>query len=421
MSNPIGLHGDLDGSGVVNPPDHRADQTQALSVPRVPTPSRDSPSVTALLQRRDYVGLAQMLAAADAVCERAGDDGTAHLHAVARRVCVLCQQCRDDAERHRRAGEDAVAAEYQFHRQIAAILDLLPPTELAVGESCPAPDATETGARRWVRPAKRTANDGTAWGSGPIPRAVSPVLAAYCLGTFRVYQRDQLISDWHGHRGQSVFMHLVSHRGKPIPRDVLMDTFWSDAPPEAARHSLHQAIYALRKILGRRDRLTEYIRFENECYSLDEAVVTWVDFEEFERYLREGRRLDAADQVPGALAAYGVAENLYRGDFLESEIYEAWTDCLRRHLRHEYVDMAHRMSELYYRQGAIGNAIATCERLLLSDEADEAAHGHLIRCYIHLDQPHLAVRQYRACEAALRLLDLTPSDPTTALCRHLLG
>jgi DNA-binding SARP family transcriptional activator len=247
-----------------------------------------------------------------------------------------------------------------------------------------------------------------------------PTLVVYCLGVFRVYHKDRLISDWNGLKGQSVFKYLLFQRKRPIAKDVLMDMFWPDMGPEAARRNLHQAIYSLRQSLKQRATKQQYIIFENDCYALNPAINIWLDFEAFERHGRNGRRLEAQDAVAEAMAEYGIAEGLYQGDFLEDDLYEDWTSQPREQFRNLYLEVTGRLSEYYLRQKEYSGAIALCQKVLARDSCHEPAHRRLMRCYQAQRQRHLAVRQYHTCREQLKQeLDLLPAPETEALYRQL--
>jgi DNA-binding SARP family transcriptional activator len=248
----------------------------------------------------------------------------------------------------------------------------------------------------------------------------APSLVVYCLGPFRVYQNDQLIADWIGLKGQCVLKYLVAHRGRPIAKDILMDVLWPDADSDAARRNLHQAVYCLRQTLRRGHPDFEHIQFENDCYLLNPEMDIWLDFEEFKRHVRAGRRLDAAGQLAEAIAEYSVAESLYQGDFLEEDLYEDWPRLQREHTRATYLDIVDRLSEHYVRQSEYTAATALCRKVLAQDNCYEEAHRRLIQCYLAQGQRHLAVRQYQSCVQALREeLDLAPSEETAELYRRI--
>ena len=95
-------------------------------------------------------------------------------------------------------------------------------------------------------------------------RETQPSLTVYCLGPFRAYQNDQLITEWQSLKSQAVFKYLLSNLEAPIQKNVLMDLFWPEATPKAARRYLHQAIYSLRKLLRGDQKDFQHILFEND-------------------------------------------------------------------------------------------------------------------------------------------------------------
>lgn len=245
-------------------------------------------------------------------------------------------------------------------------------------------------------------------------------LAMYCLGSFRAYQNDRLITDWNGLKGQAILKYLVAHQGTPIARDILMDVFWPDASPEAARRNLHQAIYSLRQTLKREQPDVQHIRFEGECYALNPELNIWLDYQEFERHIQSARQLERAGQIAEAMATYGIAAELYQGDFLKDDLYVDWPRWRREHLRNLYFEVIDRLSAYYLAQANYTAAIALCQKILAQDRCHEEAHRRLMQCYLAIGQRHAAVRQYQTCVAALQAeLDLTPSEETMALYKQI--
>ncbi len=241
-------------------------------------------------------------------------------------------------------------------------------------------------------------------------------LVIYCLGPFRVFQQDQLIEEWNGLKGQAILKYLIAHRGAPIAKDVLIDVFWRDAEPEAARRNLHQAIYSLRQTLRRRDPDVQYVLFDNNQYRLNPAVSVWLDFEVFQAHAQAGRRLQDTNQLDKAMLEYAVAEGLYQGDFLAEDIYDDWPHPQRERIRTFYLDIADRLSGYYLQQAQYSAAIALCQKVLTFDNCVEEAHRRLMRCYLAQGQRHLAIRQYHICVQALAdELQVPPDEETNAL------
>jgi DNA-binding SARP family transcriptional activator len=253
-----------------------------------------------------------------------------------------------------------------------------------------------------------------------VDGALSPTLAVYCLGLFQVYHNDQLITDWHSLKGLAILKYLLAHHGTPITKDILMDVFWPNADPEAARRNLHQALYSLRQVLKQGHPDFQHILFENDCYLLNPALPIWIDVEEFERRVEVSRRLESAGAVAAAMVEYSIAESLYQGDFLEEDPYEDWPQQQREHLRNLYLDVADHLTAYLLEQGDYVPVIALCQKILTRDQYHEAAYRRLMQCYMARGQRHLAIRQYQMCVKALEQLDLTPAEETVALYQYLL-
>ena len=157
-----------------------------------------------------------------------------------------------------------------------------------------------------------------------LDRYKTPLLKVYCFGPFEVYRNEELISNWPSLKARSIFKYLIAHKRKAVSKDKLMEIFWPKADPKAARRNLHQAIYILRHTLQEGYPDFQPILFEHGCYSLDPTLRIWVDFIEFERQIQAGEWLERAGRSLETAAEYSQAEALYRGDFLEEDLYEDW-------------------------------------------------------------------------------------------------
>lgn len=409
--------------------------------------------VSGLLQAGQYQEACELLGQVQLASKQQGDEIPAHILDIARHLCFACSHYQTDAEWHQQAGAEATNREQELRQQLQVLLELL--VEPAAVEAqvtrrgwpgLLAPGLGRAKARGWPRFRERL-NDllgrrsrpraaGRPGPAAPVLEAVlptpepskpeqavsTPALVIYCLGPFRVYCDSQLITEWKGLKCQAVLKYLVAQRERPVAKDVLMDLFWPDADPEAARRNLHQAVYSLRKTLNRDPSQIQYVSFENDCYLLNPDVDIWLDFEEFEAHVQAARRLEAAGQIPAAMAQYGIAESLYTGDFLQEDLYEDWPSVQREQLRSVYLDSADHLSQCYVDRGEYAAAITLCQKILALDRCYEEAHRRLMHCYVAQGQRHLAVHQYQMCVQAMREeLDLEPSQETQALHRRVTG
>ncbi len=254
------------------------------------------------------------------------------------------------------------------------------------------------------------------------PADALPAFNIYCLGAFRVYQGDQLISSWPSRKGRSILQYLLLHRAIPVSKDILMETFWPEGDPDDTRRNLHQAIYSLRQSLRQYQPDLQPIIFNQDAYSLNPDIVIRLDFEEFENHSRNGQKLEAANQLDRAIGEYGVAVSYYQGDFLEEDLYEDWPTTPRDNLRNLFITVANRLGDYYWDQSEFSASIALSQVILTKDNCNEGAHRRLMRCYAAMGQRHLAIRQYLSCVQALKVeLDLVPSEETTDLYQAIAG
>jgi DNA-binding SARP family transcriptional activator len=250
----------------------------------------------------------------------------------------------------------------------------------------------------------------------------TPSLAIYFLGPFRIFQDDHLLAEMPGQKSLSILKYLTASEGKPVSKDILMDQFWPDADSEVARRNLHQAIYAIRQAFKRSRPGFAYIQFENDCYMFHPDVKIWLDFQEFESRKMNGFVMETSGNLESAMAEYGIAVDLYQGDFLEDDLYEDWPEPKRVYFRSLYIEVIDHLCSFYISRKQFTPAILLSKKMLSYDNCSEQAYRYLIRCYLLQGQRQLAMREYQNCEIALKQeLNLAPSDATRVLYEQILA
>jgi DNA-binding SARP family transcriptional activator len=260
------------------------------------------------------------------------------------------------------------------------------------------PDAATTPSRPLIEPAP--------------PEAT--VLSVHLLGTLRVALNGVPVDAWPSGRGRSLFKYLLMHRDPWPTREMLIEAFWPDSAPEAARNSLNVAIHGLRRAL-RVAANVPVVVFDDSAYRLDPDVRLWLDVDEFERRVASGRQLEEAGD-PAAAAEYEQADALYQGDFMANDPNEEWPVLIRERLRLAWLDTLDRLSQLYFAHARYTSCAALCQRVIERDPCREDAHRRLMRCYSRQGQSHLALRQYEACVDTLKAeLGVEPEPGTIEL------
>ena len=403
-----------------------------------------------LLAAGQYERVAQLLGEAQTAHENVGDVGLAQMLAAARGICLACNQVRTEGEWHRQAQQEAGQREGELRQQLQAILDLAngraPMAEPGLSEPGTSPSHRRSGLRQRIQ--GLLGERSTSWPVKPkvpmlsaqapsLPSAklaetpmappiageekqMAPALVVYCLGSFRVYQDDQPITNWPSGKGKCVFKYMAANRGHPIPKDVLMDLFWRDIDPDAARNNLNVAIYGLRQALRAMRPDFSHILFQDDCYLLNPALGVWIDVEEFVQRYEAGQTSERRGKLTEAIREYEAAEGLYQGDFLEEDLYEEWPMARREGLKDSYLFILDQLSRHYFDKRRYTACIHLSQKILAKDNCREEAHRRLMRCYSRQGQRNLALRQYFICVETLQsTLDVSPMDETTALCRRI--
>ena len=231
------------------------------------------------------------------------------------------------------------------------------------------------------------------------------------LGGFLLVGKDGQEVPIPGKKVQALLAYLAMNPGQKHSREKLATLLWGDRMDEQARHSLRQALLALRKALGTAvgGEKTDPLSTDNETAALNAGALD-TDV--------EGFRTHAADGTPHDLEA---AVALYAGPLLEglradAEEFDLWLVRERERLHTPACGVLERLAEHQENAGDTDNAIETAKRLISIDPAREKGHRLLMRMYLATGRRADALRQYQACVEVLRReLDAEPSAETVQL------
>ena len=223
--------------------------------------------------------------------------------------------------------------------------------------------------------------------------AQGPPLEVRCLGPTRLTAGGVVIAP--PRRSRLVLQYLIAHRGRPVPRDVLLEAFWPGSSPRAARNSLNVAITLLRRAFRPVYGDCPVVVFRDEAYALDPGLEVGVDAEDFERLAREGDALRRAGEAAEAADAYRRADELYDGPLFEDEPYEEWIVTARREVEGRHLDVL----------GHLGDCLAA----LRDHEASAGAYRRILAAEPHRDDVRrLVAEQYEALGRPGLALRLAP-------------
>ncbi len=259
----------------------------------------------------------------------------------------------------------------------------------------------------------RVLQEGPAW---------PPALRIRLLGAVEVRRADG--SDvggplWRRAKVRALLAFLALQRGRPVHRDVIVDSLWPEVGYASALHNLNTTVYNLRRSLEpalRQGTGSRYVRYAGDCLYLNGGSVHWVDVVAFETGVARARR----EADPGrAIARYREALALYRGDFLAElllglDLRWCWTE--RDRLRELYLGALEELGSRCEDRGREGEARDLYLRVLALDPCREGTCRRLMQLLLRRgDRAGAASHYRRLAEALRRELDLAPSQETERL------
>jgi DNA-binding SARP family transcriptional activator/tetratricopeptide (TPR) repeat protein len=227
------------------------------------------------------------------------------------------------------------------------------------------------------------------------------------LGGFavRVDGRAVPAADWRRRQAAALVKLLALAPRRTLHREQVIDALWPEIPIEEAAPRLHKAAHYARRSLGDARALV----LDGNTVSLFPDAEVIIDAEVFEHRAEDALTVeDSSHNDADRFAAAAAAAELWTGDFLPDDPYEAWLEAPRdrlRQLHHEMLRRADRWSDL-----------------ARAEPADEEASLAVARRLAESGDRRGALRQLERLERALRAgLGITPGPAAVSLRAELLA
>jgi peptide/nickel transport system substrate-binding protein len=224
-----------------------------------------------------------------------------------------------------------------------------------------------------------------------------------------------------GRQGRLLFAYLVAEQGRPVPRDELAKTLWSETPPATWEKSLSVVVSKLRALLVERGvDGANVLTSAFGCYRLNLPEGTWVDVIAAAEAAREAEAALAADDLENAKALATRAASLARQPFLPGE-EGAWVDGKRRELTDVLGHALVTLSDACLRSGDETGAAKWAEELIILEPYRETGYRRLMTAHAAAGNRAEALRVYERCRRLLsEELGAYPSPETDSIYRELL-
>ena len=225
-----------------------------------------------------------------------------------------------------------------------------------------------------------------------------PTVAIESLSRFRLLRDGAPVplGEWQSRKARDLLKMLVARRGRPTPRDVLMEALWPEGDPAKLANRLSVALSTLRSVLDpeRRYDQDHFVSAGKDVLALETANLE-IDVERFLAEASAGFALRADGILARARGRLAAAEALYSGEFLEEDAYEDWAVPLREEARATYISVARALGEDALERGEHDLAGRYFLRTLEKDPYDEDVHLALVALHETAGRHGEARRAYR--------------------------
>jgi DNA-binding SARP family transcriptional activator len=253
------------------------------------------------------------------------------------------------------------------------------------------------------------------------PEAPPIVLRISTLGRFGLSVGDHgvPIHRWQRKQALTLLKYLVTNRGRVVHRERLIECLWPEAPEGRGRERLKVTVCSLRRELRIAGVNEEIIGTADEAYFLLPEAVR-LDIEALDDLVREGNGLARRGRTDDALRCYREARDLYRGDYLEEDLYADWCAAERERLREVYLQTLEKMATLYAENGDLDQAVQACRNALAWEPCRESLQRSLMLYLWRKGHRDEALAQYQICAQVLvDTLGVEPVPETQRLCHQI--
>ncbi len=247
-------------------------------------------------------------------------------------------------------------------------------------------------------------------------------LRVFTLGRFRLVSRgrDLAVEKWVRKHAVQLLKLLAGCPGNALHRGRLIERLWSEATEKRGRERLKVTVCYLRRQLMSAGLDRDVVATDGESYLLRREAI-WIDARTFERLAMQGMHLARQHELERALRCYEDALALYKGDYLEEDLYADWCAEERERLRELCLEVIAQAAAIHARLGRYEQAVQLCRRALIMEPCREGMHRALMMYLFQLGQRSSALAQYRRCRDLLRReFGVEPLPVTQALYRRIL-
>ena len=234
------------------------------------------------------------------------------------------------------------------------------------------------------------------------------------LGGFEATVGGRLVAAdaWRLRKAKTLVKLLVLADGHRMHRESLVALLWPDRDTASGINNLHQALYVARRVLAPGSGVLFPLR--EDVVLLSDSAMPWLDVEAFEAACRRARETRA----PGD---YRSADQLYRGDLLPEDQFEAWAEAPRDALRERRLGLSIEYAEVLSERREYTEVAEIAGAVTAADPFHEGAYRLLMTALAAGGRRYEALAAFdRLRESLTREFAADPEPATRRLYRDLL-
>lgn len=251
----------------------------------------------------------------------------------------------------------------------------------------------------------------------PADSAQQPLLDINSLGKVSVKFRGELLSvpEWAKQKTvRELFFYLISSEEGLSREEICLD-FWPDSEPEQLKKQFKNALYRLRRAVGKETILYDPL---SRLYYFNRDLDYQYDVEQFFKNLKEA---EIAVDPESRIRMLKAAADLYQGPFAPS-LEGIWTEPIRYGLYLDYENTMLTLAEEHLSSGNPASSLEVVEELLQISPSQEKAWRLALRSYAEKGDRSGIERTFQRCLSALEQdLNAEPSPETLSLYQDLMS
>jgi predicted ATPase/DNA-binding SARP family transcriptional activator len=234
------------------------------------------------------------------------------------------------------------------------------------------------------------------------------------LGGFEATVGGRLVAAdaWRLRKAKTLVKLLVLADGHRMHRESLVALLWPDRDTASGINNLHQALYVARRVLAPGSGVLFPMR--EDVVLLSDGVMPWLDVEAFGAACRRARETRAPSD-------YRSAGELYSGDLLPEDQFEAWAEAPRDALRERRLGLLIEYAEVLSERREYTEVAEIAGAVTAADPFHEGAYRLLMTALAARGRRYEALAAFdRLRESLTREFAADPEPATRRLYRGLL-